>query len=109
LTATTVDRIDRLRLLDAYRAALTERQQEALRLQLEEDWSVSELAQALGTSRAAAHDLLRRGLRRMEELEGQLGLCARIQAGERERADLTERLRRAELELRHLTSRKGAA
>jgi predicted DNA-binding protein YlxM (UPF0122 family) len=109
LTPTTLDRIDRLRLLDAYRAVLTERQQEALRLQLEEDWSVSELAQALGTSRAASHDLLRRGLRRMEELERQLGFCARIQEGERERAALRERLRRAELKLRHLAPRQGAA
>jgi predicted DNA-binding protein YlxM (UPF0122 family) len=100
LTLTTVDRTERLQLLDAYRAVLTERQQQALHLQLEEDWSVTELAQALGTSRAAAHDLLRRGLERMETLEASLGLLARLRDRESEVAKLRERLRRAELQLR---------
>jgi predicted DNA-binding protein YlxM (UPF0122 family) len=99
LTAATLDRIERLQLLDAYRAVLTDRQRQALHLQLEEDWSVTELAQALGTSRAAAHDLLRRGLQRMEELESKLGLLARIRDRERELTTLRERVRRAELKL----------
>lgn len=105
MTATTLDRIERLQLLDAYRAVLTDRQRQALHLQLEEDWSVTELAQALGTSRAAAHDLLRRGLQRMEELESKLGLLAHMQDRESELANLRERVRRAELKLRSSSTR----
>ncbi|HUY24222.1 MAG TPA: sigma factor-like helix-turn-helix DNA-binding protein [Candidatus Saccharimonadales bacterium] len=100
MTVTTIDRIERLQLLDTYRAVLTERQKQALHLHLEEDWSVTELAQALGTSRAAAHDLLRRGLERMEGLESRLGLLGRIRDRESELAKLRERVRRAELKLR---------
>jgi len=100
LTVTTLDRTERLQLLDAYRAVLTERQRQALHLQLEEDWSVTELAQALGTSRAAAHDLLRRGLQRMEEMEANLGLLARLRDRESEVSRLRQRLRRAEIKLR---------
>jgi predicted DNA-binding protein YlxM (UPF0122 family) len=100
LTATALERLGRVRLLDVYRATLTERQQEALRLHLEEDWSVSELAQALGTSRAAAHDLLRRGLQRMESMEAQLGVCRRLERADRERARLEELVHQLELELR---------
>lgn len=85
-------RITRLRLLDAYGAALTERQREALRLHLEEDWSVSELAQSLAVSRAAAHDLLQRGLRKMETMEQQVGLCRQLEAAERHSEELEERL-----------------
>lgn len=102
-------RTDRLRLLDAYRGALTERQREALRLQLEEDWSVSELALSLGTSRAAAHDLLRRGSERLEELERQLGLCSRLAAAEAELAELRGRLRGRERGRASSTGRGGSA
>ncbi|MGA7172021.1 MAG: sigma factor-like helix-turn-helix DNA-binding protein [Candidatus Dormiibacterota bacterium] len=90
----------RVRLLDVYRSVLTERQREALRLHLEEDWSVSELARALGTSRAAAHDLLRRGVERMELMESQLGACRRLEATDREVARLRQRLSRLERQVR---------
>jgi hypothetical protein len=100
LTLTALDRLARVRLLDVYRAALTERQQEALRLQLEEDWSLSELARALGTSRAAAHDLVRRGVERMESMEEQLGVCHRLEAADRELTRLRERVSRLERQLR---------
>jgi predicted DNA-binding protein YlxM (UPF0122 family) len=92
-------RLSRQRLLDAYSPALTERQREALRLHLEEDWSVTELAQSLGTSRAAAHDLLRRGLQRMEEMELQLGLCRQLAAAELRQAELELRVRQLESRL----------
>jgi predicted DNA-binding protein YlxM (UPF0122 family) len=87
-------RSHRLQLLDAYGPVLTERQREALRLHLEEDWSVTELADSLGVSRAAAHDLIRRGLRRVEELESSLGLCGQLAAAEARVADLERRLSR---------------
>ncbi len=85
-------RSHRLQLLDAYGPVLTDRQREALRLHLEEDWSVTELAESLGVSRAAAHDLIRRGLRRVEELESSLGLCGQLAAAEARVADLELRL-----------------
>jgi predicted DNA-binding protein YlxM (UPF0122 family) len=88
-------RSHRLQLLDAYGPVLTERQREALRLHLEEDWSVTELADSLGVSRAAAHDLIRRGLRRVEELESSLGLCGQLAAAEAKVADLERRLSRS--------------
>ena len=100
MTRTALDRMARVRLLDVYRAVLTERQQEALRLHLEEDWSLSELARALGTSRAAAHDLVRRGVARMEVLEEQLGACRRLETADRELIRLRERVTRLELQLR---------
>lgn len=99
MTVTALDRIARVRLLDVYRAVLTERQREALRLHLEEDWSLSELAFALGTSRAAAHDLVRRGVERMESMEEQLGACRRLEAADRELTRLRGRVSRLESQL----------
>jgi predicted DNA-binding protein YlxM (UPF0122 family) len=101
LTPTALDRLARVRLLDVYRSVLTDRQREALRLHLEEDWSLSELARALGTSRAAAHDLVRRGVERMETMEEQLGVCRRLEAADRELARLRGRVSRLEGQLRH--------
>ena len=101
----TDSRLQRQRLLDVYAPALTERQREALRLHLEEDWSVTELAQALTISRAAAHDLLRRGLLRMEEMESQIGLCRRLEAAEQKRLALEVKVGRLELQLQRLGGR----
>ncbi|HVB54765.1 MAG TPA: sigma factor-like helix-turn-helix DNA-binding protein [Candidatus Acidoferrales bacterium] len=100
MTLTALDRLARVRLLDVYRAVLTERQQEALRLRLEEDWSLSELARSLGTSRAAAYDLVRRGVERMELLEEQLGACRRLEAADRELTRLRQRVSRLEHQVR---------
>ena len=66
-------RVHQQRLLDVYGAVLTERQLEACRLHLDEDWSFAELAEHFGVSRAAAHDLVKRGLAQVEELERKLG------------------------------------
>ena len=109
MTPAPLNRIARLRLLDAYRSLLTQRQQEALRLHLEEDWSVTELAQALGTSRSAAHDLLRRGTQRMEAMEARLGLCRRLERLERERSQLRERVRDLESQLGRQPGREVVA
>ncbi len=109
LTLSALDRMARVRLLDVYRAVLTERQQEALRLHLEEDWSLSELARALGTSRAAAHDLVRRGVERMESMEVQLGACRRFEATDLELTRLRERVSQLEGQLRAgVASRVGS-
>ena len=63
----------RQRLLDVYGALLTERQREACRLHLDEDWSYAELAETYGCTRSAAHDLVRRGLSQLEHFEDRLG------------------------------------
>jgi predicted DNA-binding protein YlxM (UPF0122 family) len=63
-------------LFEAYGALLTEHQRAVLDLYLARDWSLSEIATAKATSRAAVHDLIRRSLQAMEEYERRLGLVA---------------------------------
>jgi predicted DNA-binding protein YlxM (UPF0122 family) len=96
VTSQTETRLRRQELLDTYGELLTARQQEALRLQLEEDWSISELAESMAVSRAAAHDLVRRGMLRMEVWESKLGICRHLREVERERQDLEARVRQLE-------------
>ncbi|MGH7641782.1 MAG: sigma factor-like helix-turn-helix DNA-binding protein [Candidatus Dormibacteria bacterium] len=107
MTPPSFDRLARVQLFDVYRAVLTARQREALRLQLEEDWSLGELAQSLGTSRAAAHDLVRRGMGRMELLEQRLGACRRLAAADREAGRLRGRVSRLERRLRAQSEAEG--
>jgi predicted DNA-binding protein YlxM (UPF0122 family) len=73
-----------LALFDRYGALLTDHQREVLDLYLKSDWSLSEIATNQGTSRAAAHDIIRRSTRSLEEYEKRLGLLA--EAGRRRRA-----------------------
>ncbi len=96
----TVRRVSHQLLFDAYGALLTARQREALRLHLEEDWSMSELASARRVSRSAAHDLVRRGLLQMERAEERLGLAARLSRLEDERRRLQRKVARLEAERR---------
>jgi uncharacterized protein len=73
-----------LALFDRYGALLTDHQREVLDLHLRSDWSLAEIADHQGTSRAAVHDLVRRSTRSLEEYERRLGLLA--EAGRRRRA-----------------------
>jgi predicted DNA-binding protein YlxM (UPF0122 family) len=73
-----------LALFDRYGALLTDHQREVLDLHLRSDWSLAEIAAHQGTSRAAAHDIVRRSTRSLEEYERRLGLLA--EAGRRRRA-----------------------
>lgn len=66
----------RVALLERYGALLTDRQREGLEMHLLRDWSISEIAGRLGTSRAGVHDLLRRALAALEEADRRLGLLA---------------------------------
>ena len=68
----------RQRLLDVYGAMLTEHQREACRLYLDEDFSFGELAEEFGVTRSGAHDLVHRGIARVEELEQKLGHAAEL-------------------------------
>jgi uncharacterized protein len=73
-----------LALFDRYGALLTDHQREVLDLQLRSDWSLAEIAEHQGTSRAAVHDIVRRSTHSLEEYERRLGLLA--EAGRRRRA-----------------------
>ncbi len=70
---TTLERVEKLShiavLLDNYGKLLTKRQQEALSLFYEEDLSLAEIAQQLGGSRQAIHDLIHRGEKQLLEYE----------------------------------------
>ena len=80
------------RLLDIYGGLLTERQREACRLHLDEDWSFAELAESLGCSRSGAHDLVRRGLAQLEHCEARLGHAAELARRDHVEAELRARL-----------------
>jgi predicted DNA-binding protein YlxM (UPF0122 family) len=92
-----------LALFERYGALLTKHQQEVLDLSLRSDWSLAEIADQKGTSRAAVHDIVKRSTEALEEFERRLGLLAeagkrrrKVASLERELASLKVRL--AELE-----------
>jgi predicted DNA-binding protein YlxM (UPF0122 family) len=92
-----------LALFERYGALLTKHQQEVLDLSLRSDWSLAEIADNQGTSRAAVHDIVKRSTEALEEFERRLGLLAeagkrrrKVASLERELASLKVRL--AELE-----------
>lgn len=64
-------------LMDCYRGLLTARQCEAMSLYYEEDLSLSEMAENMGVSRQAAHDLLHRSTAQLQEWESQIGMARR--------------------------------
>jgi len=72
-----------LALFERYGALLTKHQQEVLDLSLRSDWSLAEIADHEGTSRAAVHDIVKRSTEALEEFERRLGLLA--EAGKRRR------------------------
>jgi predicted DNA-binding protein YlxM (UPF0122 family) len=80
-------------LLDVYGGVLTDHQREACRLHLDEDWSITELAEHLSCTRSGAHDLLRRAVAQLEHLEERLGLAAELVRRDAVEAELRSRLR----------------
>ncbi len=71
-------------LAEFYGPLLTEHQRDLIRLHLDEDLSLSEIAARGGVSRQAVHDLLRRSLRAMESFEDRLGFVARFERRQRD-------------------------
>ncbi len=61
-------------LMDAYERLLPPRQRQVMRLKLEEDLSLGEISAALGISRQACEDAIRRGERTLGALEEKIGL-----------------------------------
>jgi len=61
-------------LFDLYGKLITDKRSQALRLYLEEDLSLSEIAESMGVSRQAVHDGILRAEAKLEEYERTLGL-----------------------------------
>jgi uncharacterized protein len=92
-----------LALYERYGALLTDHQREVVDLYLRSDWSLAEIADHQGTSRAAVHDIVRRSTSAMQEYERRLGLLAEsarrrraVVALERELDGLRRRVARLE-------------
>jgi predicted DNA-binding protein YlxM (UPF0122 family) len=92
-----------LALFERYGKLLTEHQREIVDLYLRSDWSLGEIADHQGTSRAAVHDLVRRSTQALEEYERRLGLLSEaarrrkaIDALDRELDGLRRRISRLE-------------
>jgi uncharacterized protein len=92
-----------LALYERYGALLTDHQREIVDLYLRSDWSLAEIAEHQGTSRAAVHDIVRRSTSAMQEYERRLGLLGEsarrrraVAALERELDGLRRRVARLE-------------
>ena len=85
-----------LELYDRYAALLTEHQREVMDLYLRSDWSLAEIAEHKGTSRAAVHDIVRRSTLALQDYEKRLGLLAESAQRRREIASLKRKLARLE-------------
>ena len=90
-----------LALFERYGALLTEHQRSVLDLYLRSDWSLAEIAENDGTSRAAVHDIVRRSRLALEDYEKRLGLLKEaerrrraIETLDRELATLRQRMAR---------------
>lgn len=92
-----------LALYERYGALLTDHQRKVVDMYLRSDWSLAEIADHQGTSRAAVHDIIRRSTVALQSDERRLGLLAEsarnrraLAALERELNDLKHRLNRLE-------------
>ena len=92
-----MDRLYRLNLLlDFYGALLTDHAREYLRLRVEEDMSLQEIADSFGVSRQAVHDSVSRSERQLTEYEEKLGLITRFEQLKHSVDLCEEKLRTAE-------------
>ena len=73
-------------LLDFYGPLLTKNRQEILRLYVEEDLSLSEIADQLGITRQGVSDAIGKGRAQLEDYEQRLGLARRFRAVQEEAA-----------------------
>ena len=94
-----------LELFERYEPLLTEHQRQVLELHLKSDWSLAEIAEHQGTSRAAVHDIIRRSNHALADYERRLGLLAEAQR--RRRA--LERLEKEVTTLRRRIERMEAS
>ncbi len=81
-----------LALYERYGALLTEHQRRVVDLYLRSDWSLAEIADHQGTSRAAVHDIIRRSSVALQSYEKRLGLLAASARNRRAVASLEKEL-----------------
>lgn len=67
-------------LLDFYDVLLTEKQQDVMNLYYKEDFSLSEIAEEMGISRAAVNDHLKRSVQILKDYEEKLHLVKNYEA-----------------------------
>lgn len=94
-------------LFDFYGELLTAKKRKVMSLYHEENWSLAEIAEELGISRAAVYDSLKSAEKRLEEYEEKLGMLAqmsqRISACEKARlivADMDKKCGDADLRIK---------
>jgi predicted DNA-binding protein YlxM (UPF0122 family) len=63
---------------DFYGPLLTQKQQEAMSLHYENDWSLAEIAEHMQITRQGVHDILKRAEVALQEYENRLGLAGRF-------------------------------
>lgn len=68
--------------VDFYGELLTEKQLQVIELHVDEDYSLSEIAEQVGSSRQAVHDLIQRTTNKLVDYEAKLGLYALLQSHE---------------------------
>lgn len=81
------------KLFDAYGKLLTRRQQEVCMLVLDEDLTLSEIAQNLNISRQAVLDGLLKAEKKLQKFEKDLGLVSQISHLEEENKTLKKKLK----------------
>jgi hypothetical protein len=87
-----LERLDAALLFDLYGELLTGRQQRTWQLYWLDDWSLAEVAEDEGISRAAVYDLLGRTQRLLLDFEDKLGLVRAFKVKQEALADLREAL-----------------
>ena len=78
-----------------YGGLLTEKQRQALALHFDEDYSLGEIAEALGVSRQNVHDLIARSADKLRACEAVLGMAGRMEGMLRELTAVQALLRQA--------------
>lgn len=83
-------------LKDFYGPLLTQKQQDIMNLHYENDWSLSEIADHMHTSRQAVFDMVKRAQAQLEELEEKLGVVEKFQLTRRRLTEVVDMLGRPE-------------
>ena len=82
-------------LLDFYGALLTDHRREIMRMYLEEDLSLQEIADSMSITRQGVHDAINHAQKQLQKYEDQLGLLKRFKDMRRAVAECRSELERA--------------
>lgn len=83
---------------DFYGQLLTAKQRELLKLYHEENFSLSEIADAYGISRQGVHDAVKKAEKTLHKYESKLGLISKFAAAEEAVAEIDSEIDRIMLE-----------